>query len=114
MISKTLIIADLASPRGGQGPINSSLHQSHETGLDVDIWFRSAKKSESARKIKWVSMLNENYDKTNKIYWGREEAKILEYAGSFEEVDRMFVNRVITKEQCRKHLGEDWLGIIIA
>ena len=33
---KGLYIGDIAAPRGGPMPYG---HQSHQTGLDVDIWF---------------------------------------------------------------------------
>lgn len=113
-INRTLIIGDLSSPRGGPAPITSSLHQSHQTGLDVDIWLRSAKQSESAHKIKQVSMLDNSSNNVNKEYWGSVEAEILARAASFEEVDRIFVNSVIKKELCRKHSGEDWMHKIRA
>lgn len=113
-IDRTIIIGDLSSPRGGPAPITSSLHQSHQTGLDVDIWLRSAKKSENAHKIKQVYMLDKSGNNINKQYWSDAEVEILARAASFTEVDRIFVNSAIKKELCRKHSGEEWMHKIRA
>ncbi len=109
--SRTLIIGDLATARGGPAPITSSLHQSHQTGLDVDIWFRSAKKSEKAKKIKQVSMLDKSRNSLNRN-WGADNVEILKDAASFEEVDRIFVNPVIKKMLCHEYAGEAWMNKI--
>jgi len=113
-IERTLIIGDLASPRGGPAPITSSLHQSHQTGLDVDIWLGSAKNSENANKIRQVSMVDKNGSGITKKYWGDSEVEILARAASFSEVDRIFVNPVIKRELCSKHAGEEWMHKIRA
>lgn len=110
--NQTLIIGDLSSPRGGPAPIWSSLHQSHQSGLDVDIWFRAAKKSENPSKIKQVLMLNSNRDAVNRQYWSEDNVRILKKAASFDEVDRIFVNPVIKRELCSQHAGEPWIGKI--
>lgn len=112
--SRTMIIADLASPRGGPAPINSSLHQSHQTGLDVDIWLNSARSTENPKKIKQVSMVNKRKAKIDNRYWNHDTVLILKNAASFDEVDRIFVNPVIKKELCRNHKGEKWLHKIRA
>jgi penicillin-insensitive murein endopeptidase len=113
-IERTLIIGDLASPRGGPAPITSSLHQSHQTGLDVDIWLRSARKSENADKIRQISMVDRGNNSINTKYWGVAEVEILARAASFAEVDRIFVNPVIKKELCSKYAGEEWMHKIRA
>lgn len=106
---RTLIISDLSSPRGGPVPITSSLHQSHQSGLDVDIWFRNAKESENPYKIKQVSMLDGKWNRVNEKYWGNDKVAALKYAASFDEVDRIFVNPVIKNELCRHYAGEEWM-----
>lgn len=111
-LKRTLVIGDLSSPRGGPAPLFSSLHQSHQNGLDVDIWFRAAKKTENADKIKQVLMLDSSWNNINSKYWTEDNVQILKEAASFEEVDRIFVNPVIKKELCREHSGEKWMGKI--
>ncbi len=106
---RTLIIGDIANARGGPAPINSSLHQSHQTGLDVDIWFRAAKESENARKIKQANMLDSTWTKINKQHWNETNVEILKTAASFDEVDRIFINSVIKKELCKDYQGEKWM-----
>ena len=113
-LGRTIIIGDLASPRGGPAPITSSLHQSHQTGLDVDIWLRSAKDSENPSKIKQVPMVEKNSNAINRKYWDQATAEILARAASFSEVERIFVNPVIKKELCKRHAGEEWMHKIRA
>lgn len=111
-LQRTLIIGDLASPKGGPAPIYSSLHQSHQTGLDVDIWLRAARKLENPHKLKQVSMVAASGDKINHKNWSITQVEILAEAAGFANVDRIFVNSVIKRELCRKHKGEEWLGKI--
>lgn len=105
---RTLIISDISSPRGGPVPITSSLHQSHQTGLDVDIWFRSAKKTENAHKIKQVNMLDGKYNRVNSS-WGDAQVTMLKDAALLDGVDRIFVNPIIKNELCRNYAGEEWM-----
>ena len=44
---KGLYIGDIAAPRGGPMPYG---HQSHQTGLDVDIWLTPPKKPYTYKK----------------------------------------------------------------
>lgn len=110
----TLLVGDLGQARGGPTP---SGHRSHQTGLDVDIWFllpyiaKGALLSESDRET-WAapSML----DKASNIdfsQWTSAQEKLLEIAAQQPEVERIFVNPAIKRELCQKssNIGNGWL-----
>ncbi|MBK8210735.1 MAG: penicillin-insensitive murein endopeptidase [Rhodospirillales bacterium] len=106
-----LLIGDLAQPRGG--PMSSG-HRSHQTGLDVDIWFLAAPPqplSESQREdSSALSMVSEG-GLTVSPAWTEEHVRLLRTAASFPQVDRIFVNPVIKRELCHT-VGQDraWLA----
>lgn len=112
-----LMIADLGQPRGGPAP---SGHASHQTGLDVDIWFWAPRKA--ARKVLPVAereLLNERAvvsarDKMRTRYWSPRIVRVLALAAADERVARIFVNPVIKRELCQEagnEAGKDrgWL-----
>ena len=100
------------SPRGAcpPSPVRSPKPQ---TGLDVDIWFRT-QAGENPHKIKQVPMLDSSWNNINKKYWDMATVEILAEAASFDEVERIFVNPVIKRELCHKHAGEPWMNKIRA
>jgi penicillin-insensitive murein endopeptidase len=109
----TLLIGDLGQPRGGP---TISGHKSHQTGLDVDIWFLlSAKASQrelsaSEREtISAPSVLTAKSDGVNYKEWSPANEKILEATAHAPEVDRIFVNAYVKKELCRRPGQRDWL-----
>jgi len=100
-----LAIGDMSMPAGG--PFMGS-HGSHQSGLDVDIWFRLLPKQinlatrENAEVIVLVDKpdevgrsLNTNWDKTKQVW-----QKILKMAASDPKVNRIFVNPAIKKYFC--------------
>ncbi len=81
-ISKVKLMAgDIGLAKGG--PFSSG-HRSHQTGLDVDLYYPPADK----------------------------RTELLKTATGFNEVDRIFVNPLIKKQLCTDHKGESWLGKI--
>ncbi|MCQ8181687.1 penicillin-insensitive murein endopeptidase [Methylomonas sp. SURF-1] len=111
----SLLIGDLGQPRGGPTP---SGHRSHQTGLDVDIWFLLLQPAETrilsaAEREAWnaPSVVDGRADAVDRRQWTAAHAKILEAAASQPEVDRIFVNPSIKQELCnRKALGSSgWL-----
>lgn len=108
-----LLIGDLGQPRGGP---TVSGHKSHQTGLDVDIWYQlsqiagqrelSASERES---MSAPSMLKSSADGINHKEWSSANEKILEAAARAPEVDRIFVNAYIKKELCSRAGSHDWL-----
>jgi penicillin-insensitive murein endopeptidase len=98
----TLLIGDLGQPRGG--PTNSN-HRSHQTGLDVDIWFWRAPDA-SKRSLtldERESLSAPSYvaaDGQHVTQWGAAETKLLKDAVSFDTVERIFVNAAIKRYLC--------------
>lgn len=107
----TLLIGDLAQPRGG--PTLSS-HESHQVGLDADIWFWRPPQGkfltpEDRETLEAPSMLTPDLDRLNQN-WDEEKVARLRTVSENASVQRIFVNPVIKKEICRLHRGEVWLS----
>lgn len=114
----TLLIGDLGQPRGGP---TLSGHRSHQTGLDVDIWFLlsaqatnrllTANERELWNASSVVDALAETVDYRQ---WSLNHEKILELAARHPEVDRIFVNPSIKQELCKHKsaISHEWLGKI--
>ncbi|MDP2902371.1 MAG: penicillin-insensitive murein endopeptidase [Methylovulum sp.] len=108
-----LLIGDLGQPRGGP---TLSGHRSHQTGLDVDIWFLLSKQAESRilsanERETWSasSVLADNSDNIDYAQWSRANEKVLEAAARMPEVDRIFVNPSVKRELCMRKTARDWL-----
>jgi len=109
-----LLIGDLGQPRGGP---TLSGHRSHQTGLDVDIWFLLSQQAANrslthAERENWSapSVLLDNSDSINPKQWSAAHEKILQSAAQLPEVDRIFVNPSIKRELCSKRTGDSaWL-----
>jgi penicillin-insensitive murein endopeptidase len=100
----TLLIGDLGQPRGGP---TLSGHRSHQTGLDVDIWFLLSETADSRlltanERESWAapSVVNMKTDAIIENLWFLENEKILELAARQPEVDRIFVNASIKQALC--------------
>jgi penicillin-insensitive murein endopeptidase len=108
-----LLIGDMAQPRGGPLPYG---HASHQTGLDVDIWFTPAPKPPllpAAREtVSLPSMLLPNWRAVNAKRFGNFQVSLLRLAATDPLVERIFVNPVIKASLCRTLPPRDhtWLG----
>ncbi len=113
-----MLVGDLAQARGGPSP---SMHRSHQTGLDVDIWFwlppdaNHGTLSQDERE-RWSapSMLAPGGQSLNRQVWTPTQIEMLRLAAASSEVDRIFVHPLIKKELCddakRDGLGDKaWL-----
>ncbi|NOT12560.1 MAG: penicillin-insensitive murein endopeptidase [Methylococcaceae bacterium] len=108
-----LLIGDLGQPRGGP---TLTGHRSHQTGLDVDIWFLLSQQA-SFRKLglnereTWSapSVLLDDSDAINLSQWTLNNEKILELAARMPEVDRIFVNPSVKRHLCMSATAHDWL-----
>lgn len=103
-----LLIGDLSQPRGGR---SNGGHSSHQTGLDVDIWFWrppvAEKRSLSERqreRIEARSVVDVEQG-TIVAKWKKRVATILRLAAQDAHVARIFVNPIIKRELC-EDLGE--------
>jgi len=109
----TLLIGDLGQPRGGP---TLTGHRSHQTGLDVDIWFllsdQAAKRSLTPQERETLgapSVLAGNLDALNKNHWSRSQEQLLQLAAEDPAVDRIFVNPSIKRELCAQYRNQTWL-----
>jgi penicillin-insensitive murein endopeptidase len=108
--NRSLLIGDLGQARGGPTP---SGHRSHQTGLDVDIWYEheplghslSAKVREQRSALSMVASdgLSVNH------LWNSTQAEILRLASAFPSVERIFVNAAIKKKLCQTQRHRAWL-----
>lgn len=106
-----MLVGDLAQPRGGP---TMSTHVSHQTGLDVDIWYSrlpqgSTPSREEREKTASVNMVLPDFGGLND-QWDPRVVGFLKTASEQPKVQRILVNPVIKREACRLHKGEDWLG----
>lgn len=103
------LVGDLSQPRGGPMAFG---HGSHQTGLDVDIWFRLPGQPLSADELGQpvgVSMVHGT--RINPNTWTDSQMRMLELAARSPEVDRIFVNPPIKAEACRAAKGDRaWLS----
>jgi penicillin-insensitive murein endopeptidase len=115
----TLLIGDMGYARGG--PFRRG-HKSHQTGLDVDIWYRQvpngARVDDGARES-WDSPEMIDYDSTG-FYtgfnrdWNPNEIAILRLAASDPAVQRIFVSPVIKRLICASYAGQAWVSKVRA
>ncbi len=105
-----LLIGDMSLPQGGRF---SSGHSSHQTGLDIDIWFRLAdsKLSQSALQLPQPhSLVDMQAYQLNSENWDDRHFRLVKMAAQDEQVARIFVHPVIKKKLCRVAAGKrDWL-----
>ncbi len=110
-----LHVGDLGQPRGGPMP---SGHRSHQSGLDVDVWFdmdtRLLMRANPLRaNLSAPSMLNSRRNGLNHGLWNEQQVQLLKLAASNPEVDRIFVNPHIKLELCQRSRGDrDWLRVL--
>jgi len=110
-----LLVGDMSQPRGG--PMLTG-HASHQTGLDVDIWFdpmpnrtltREEREKTGARSYIKPGT-NTELDKT---MWTDAHSRMIRRAASYPEVQRVFVNAGVKKELCSWEKGDrSWLSKI--
>lgn len=116
-----IMIADLGQPMGG--PSNSG-HASHQSGLDVDIWFwhpKAAEKRSLRLKERESLRARSIVDRKNKVvnhHWNDNISTILRIAASEPEVSKIFVNPLIKQRLCESkdkdrvylHKVRPWYG----
>ena len=96
-----LLVGDLAQPRGG--PMTSG-HRSHQTGLDVDIWFLPAParplSPEEREALGATPVVARGGAALDRRRWTPARAEVLRLAAAFPEVERIFVHPAIKRELC--------------
>ncbi len=111
-----LLIGDLSQPRGGP---TLTGHRSHQTGLDVDIWFLLSEQAvrrpltvQERETLGAPSVLLGHSNTINPQHWSHRHEEILKLAAQTPAVDRIFVNPSIKKALCTRHRQQSWLGKI--
>lgn len=106
-----LYIGDISQPRGG--PMTSG-HQSHQIGLDIDIWMlppKSLRLSRTQREN--LSSINVRAADQRSVNgnWTPQHAAILKAAASDKAVDRIFVTPPVKVELCKtaKRSDRSWM-----
>ncbi len=106
-----LYIGDMSQPRGG--PMKSG-HESHQIGLDADIWMLPPARLNLSRaereSLSSVSVRTEDQKRVNGN-WTRAHHLLLRAAASDPRVDRVFVAAAVKIEMCRTATPADrgWL-----
>ncbi len=107
-----LLIGDMAQPRGGP-MING--HTSHQTGLDVDIWFTPMPDHVLSREERELdsntNMVEPSGLAVDPKVWTPAHMAVVRATAEDPEVTRIFVNAAIKKEMCSE-AGTDraWLA----
>jgi penicillin-insensitive murein DD-endopeptidase len=110
---KGILVGDLAQPRGGPSP---SDHASHQTGLDVDIWFMPMPDriltKEERDTISASNLVSDDWKRLNPETWTQQHVAFIKTAAQQPEVERVLVNAAIKKELCRveKNRPHAWLA----
>jgi penicillin-insensitive murein endopeptidase len=107
---KGLYIGDISQPRGG--PMTSG-HQSHQVGLDIDIWMLPPKRlnlSRSEREnISSISVRSKDQRSVNGN-WTSQHMQLLKTAALDQAVDRIFVTAPAKIAMCNAAKGnKKWL-----
>ena len=106
-----LLVGDLAQPRGG--PLPSS-HNSHQIGLDADIWLTPmpARKLDASDVESYEPPSFVDFDRM-KVTGGFGDAQyvIVKRAAEDNDVERIFVSPVIKRALCERApaRGREWL-----
>jgi len=107
-----ILIGDMSQPRGGPMAFG---HGSHQSGLDVDIWFAQVPRGQilSFRETETLPMLpviDATAGRLNPARWSPHLRETLKLATDNPLVERIFVNPIIKQALCRSEGAERaWL-----
>ena len=106
-----LLIGDLGQPRGGPMPNG---HRSHQSGLDVDVWFLQQPRDRllsraDTERIEMPSMIRPAEGTLNYSRWSPRYRDALKQAALAPEVERIFVNPIIKQALCTSEPDQSWL-----
>jgi len=105
-----LVVGDLGQPRGGPTPTG---HRSHQSGLDVDLWYGAPAKPIAHSKAPAPGAPSVVDLRTNKMLpaWNGRVARLVETAASLPAVDRIFVHPAVKRALCQdKARRGPWLA----
>jgi penicillin-insensitive murein endopeptidase len=97
-----ILIGDMSQPRGGPTPFG---HRSHQTGLDVDIWFMPMPdhtlSTEEREKTSAINLVADDWKHINRKTFTPAHVAFIRTAAEQPGVERVLVNAAIKKEICR-------------
>jgi penicillin-insensitive murein endopeptidase len=99
------LVGDIAQPRGG--PTNT-MHVSHQTGLDVDVWYQRRNQYPPNLDSNWPERIGARSvvdGKTNTLnsFWDAQIEPHLLWVAAQADVERIFVHPVIKKHFCQNY-----------
>lgn len=108
---KGLYVGDLSQPRGG--PVKG--HASHQTGLDVDIWYTPPKRldlTRSEREKLGAMIVRTDDQRSLNRNWTPAHAALIEAAARDPRVERIFVTAPVKLSMCETARRGDagWLA----
>lgn len=104
-----ILIGDMAQPRGGPMPYG---HVSHQSGLDVDIWFRLGLPplARSAREGLEQPILVNPETQGLDTRWTDRHAQLIRLAAEDPRVTRIFVDGAVKRDLCQREWNDrTWL-----
>ena len=110
-----ILVGDMAQPRGGPTPYG---HRSHQTGLDVDVWFMPMPghtlSAEEREKTSAINLVADDWKRVNPKTWTPQHAAFIKTAAEQPGVERVLVNAAIKKEMCRvdSYRKSNWMAKI--
>ena len=101
-----VLIGDLSQPRGGRA---SGGHASHQSGLDVDIWYIGPEQpgplsAEQRERLHARSVLDGKRGTIRK-QWAERVTRLLQLTAADARVERVFVHPIIKRELCTLPAG---------
>lgn len=104
-----MLVGDMSQPRGGAMPYG---HVSHQSGLDVDIWFRldlpplERSEREGLEQPILVDAVTQRLDDR----WGDNNATLIRLAADDPRVARIFVDSAVKRDLCEREWDDrSWL-----
>lgn len=100
----TILVGDMAQPRGGPMPYG---HVSHQSGLDVDVWYRldlAPLPREAREGLEEISFVDAKSGRVHPERWTDRHAQLVRLAATDPRVSRVFVDAAIKRDLCER----DW------
>jgi len=106
-----ILVGDMAQPRGGPTPTG---HTSHQTGLDVDIWYSPMPKHELSPEEREdmppINLVSADWKSINPQTYTPQHLAFIKAAAQAPEAERVLVNAAIKKKLCESAGNDrDWL-----
>lgn len=109
-----LLVGDISQPRGGPA---AGGHVSHQTGLDIDIWFMpmpdQRMSAEERTSLSAVSLLRRGTREVDPEHWDDRLTGLLRIAATDPLVARIFVHPGIKAQLCEAAGADrEWLRVV--